>query len=134
MKAHSIVIERASSTLLFKRQNLYLSELRWMALGLKGNVTFGYHDVAILDELLGVFVFLIKLRPCVLHNNLAVYLVPDEVVTVDFKLYFHPLVAVISLRPGIDAVARHELIVHDDMRARSAGVARRAFVLAVAAE
>ena len=70
----------------------------------------------------------------VLDHRLAVDLVPDHAVAVDFDLARHPLVAVKRLARAVRAVRRVELALVHHVRARRAEVAGRPFVLAVAAE
>lgn len=41
--------------LFFEGKDLHLPELDGMALGLKGNITFGHHLVAVSDERPGLF-------------------------------------------------------------------------------
>ena len=82
---------------MLKGKNFYLPELYGMALGLKGNITFGQQFVLVLYKLLGISVFLIKLRPLVFQHHLAVNNVLDEPIAVDLNLGLDPLVAMICL-------------------------------------
>ncbi len=86
--------------LLFEGKDFHLPELDGMAFGLKGNVPFGYHLVAILDERSGVLVLFVKLRPLVFYHDLAVNEMFDPTVAVDLDFRLDPLVAVIGFGTG----------------------------------
>ena len=86
--------------LLFEGKDLHLPELDGMALGLKGNVPFGHHLVAVLDERSGVRVLFVKLRPLVFYHDLAVNEMFDPTVAVDLDFRLDPLVAVIGFGTG----------------------------------
>ena len=67
-----------------------------MALGLKGYIAFAQHLVAVLFQLAGVGVLLVKLLLLVLQHHLAVNDMLDDGVAVHLNFHCHPLVTVIS--------------------------------------
>lgn len=69
-----------------------------MAFGLKRDRSAGEHEVAVLDQQLGLFIAVVELRLLVLQHDFAFKNVADDLVASDFDLCSHPLVAVIGLR------------------------------------
>ena len=116
-------------------QEFHFAELDGVAFGLERDIALAHHPVGSgLDPLLGVGIIFIELRLGVFEHNFAIDEVADETVAVDLHLGRHPLVAVIGLGCGVDAVLGNQLILYDDMRAGRAQIAGGPFVRAVTAE
>ena len=66
-----------------------------MTLCLKGDVPFMEHLLSIDDQLLGVKIVIIKLRPLIFQNNLPINDMLDDGIAVHLNFNSHPLVSVI---------------------------------------
>ncbi len=88
----------------------------------------------LLGQFTGVGLPVIQLGLGVLEHHDVIDLVSHDRVTSDFRLGHDPLLAVVGLRGGIDAVWQEQLSIHDDIRAGSAEVHCVTIVRSITAE
>lgn len=106
-----------------------------MALTLQGDESLGEtFTVLLLRGVEAVDYAATDLRAAVLKNGITIHPVLDKGVAQNRRFDADPLVTVICLRFGIDAVVRDELPIHLHMRARRAQISRRAFTRTASSE